>query len=141
MDALFKRYEEIKDGDDENLKLALAESISLALLVHTQIEEEIFYPKVRQALGEEGADEVDEALVEHQAAKDLIEKIEAMEPGEELFDARVHVLSEEIRHHVQEEEHEMFPAVQKSGKLDLKALGEQLARRKDALTRELANED
>jgi len=116
-------------------KAKLAEQICLALKVHTQIEEEIFYPAARDALSDE--EMVDEAVVEHAAAKDLIAEIEAMEPGEDLFDAKVKVLSEQIEHHVQEEEKEMFPKLQKTD-MDMRALGVRMAQRKTELMSSMA---
>jgi hemerythrin superfamily protein len=113
----------------------LAEKICLALKVHTQIEEEIFYPAARDALSDE--DMIDEAVVEHAAAKDLIAEIEAMEPGEDLFDAKVKVLSEQIEHHVEEEEKEMFPKLLKTD-MDMRALGLRMAERKTELMSSLA---
>jgi hypothetical protein len=133
--AMFDEFERIKDGRDEDRKLELAEDICLALIVHTTIEEEIFYPAFRKATKDE--DIVEESIVEHQAAKELIAIIERMEPEEELFDARVHVLSEEIEHHVKEEEEKMFPEARQAKGLDLKALGTELATRKRALFEEL----
>lgn len=111
-------------------KAKLAEQICLALKVHTQIEEEIFYPAARDVLSDE--DMIDEAVVEHAAAKDLIAEIEAMEPSEDLFDAKVKVLSEQIEHHVEEEEKEMFPKLQKTD-MDMRALGLRMAERKKEL--------
>jgi hemerythrin-like domain-containing protein len=102
--------------------------------VHAQIEEEIFYPAAREALKEQ--DLIDEATVEHASAKDLIAQIEQAQAGDELFDAKVIVLGEYIKHHVKEEHNEMFPKLKKT-KLDLKALGEQLAERKEALMAEM----
>ena len=116
-------------------KAKLAEQICLALKVHTQIEEEIFYPAARDALSDE--EMVDEAVVEHAAAKDLIAEIEAMEPGEDLFDAKVKVLSEQIEHHVEEEEKEMFPKLQKTD-MDMRALGVRMAQRKTELMSSMA---
>jgi hypothetical protein len=75
---------------------------------------------------------VEEAIVEHAAAKDLIKQLQEMEPDDELFDAKVKVLGEQIDHHVEEEEKEMFAKVKKSG-LDLLALGQEMAMRKQEL--------
>ena len=77
-------------------------------------------------------DLVDEATVEHASAKELIAQIVAMEPGEDLYDAKVKVLSEQIEHHVQEEEEEMFPKARKA-KLDLQSLGAEIAARKEQI--------
>lgn len=136
VEAMFEHFEQT---DDEDEKMEIAENICLALLVHTQIEEEIFYPAFRKATGDD--DMTDEAIVEHAAAKDLIEQIEAMEPEEDLYDAKVKVLSEEIEHHVEEEEDEdgMFAEAKKSD-MDLKALGKQMAERKAQLMQELAGD-
>jgi hemerythrin superfamily protein len=123
----FKQYEDLEADAD---KQALAERICLALTVHAQIEEEIFYPAARAAIDD--ADLFDEAEVEHGTAKQLIAEIQAMKVGDRLFDAKVIVLGEYIDHHVEEEENEMFPEARDSD-LDLKALGIQLAARKVAL--------
>jgi hemerythrin-like domain-containing protein len=132
VEGMFRDFEKT---NGEVTKGRLAEKICLALKVHTQIEEEIFYPAARDALSDE--DMVDEAVVEHAAAKDLIAEIEAMEPGEDLFDAKVKVLSEQIEHHVEEEEKEMFPKLQKTD-MDMRALGLRMAERKTELMSSMA---
>jgi len=125
---LFKQFEEAK-GDGRKEKLA--RQICLELTIHTMIEEEIFYPACNGGVEE---DLLKEAYVEHDAAKLLIAEIEANEgAGDEFFDAKVQVLSEQIDHHVKEEEEELFPKARKAD-LDLDALGEQLAARKQELT-------
>jgi hemerythrin superfamily protein len=126
---LFAKFEDLSDRSKVGKK-AVADQICEALTVHTRLEEELFYPAVRQAT--EDDDLMDEALVEHASAKDLIAQIAAIDPGEELYDAKVKVLSEQIDHHVEEEEGEMFPKVRKSS-LDLVALGEQMQARKAEL--------
>ena len=90
------------------------------MTVHTQIEEEIFYPAAREAI--EKSELIDEAIVEHGSAKQLIAEIEEMDTGDELYDAKVKVLGEQVRHHVEEEEDELFPGIE-SSELDLEALG------------------
>jgi hemerythrin superfamily protein len=127
VEKLFGQFEKAKDIDR---KQALADKICLELRVHMQIEEEIFYPTSREFLGNE--DIVDESVVEHAAARDLIDEIEGMDPGDELYDAKVTVLQEQIEHHVEEEETELFPKLRKT-KMDLKATGERLKTRKDEL--------
>ena len=127
-----KWFKEFEATNGQKTKTRLAEQICTALKVHTQIEEEIFYPASREALSTEEEEMVDEAVVEHAAAKTLIGEIEAMEVGEELFDAKVKVLQEMIEHHVQEEEKEYFPAVRKTD-MDLEAIGLQMASRKEEL--------
>lgn len=128
--AWFKAYETL-DANAE--KQELADTICLALTVHAQIEEEIFYPAAREAI--EGDDLLDEAEVEHASAKQLIAEIRSMRAGDRLFDAKVTVLGEYINHHVEEEERELFPESRDSD-LDLKSLGAQLEARKNELMAE-----
>jgi len=130
VEKLFKEFEEAKG---EGRKERLAKKICLELTVHTMIEEEIFYPACDGKIEE---DLLKEAYVEHDAAKLLVAEIEAGEgKGDDFFDAKVQVLSEQIEHHVEEEEKELFPQVRKAD-IDLDALGEQMSARK----RELLNE-
>lgn len=127
----FADYEKLKDDAE---KQALADKICLALTVHAQIEEEIYYPAARAEIDDD--DLLDEAEVEHASAKQLIAEIRAMKAGDRLFDAKVTVLGEYINHHVEEEESEMFPESRESD-LDLKALGAELAKRKAELMAEV----
>lgn len=131
VEGYFEEYEEL---EDDNAKAELAEKICLTLKVHTQIEEEIFYPAARKATGDN--DLLDEALVEHAGAKNLIAEIESMEVGDDLYDAKVTVLGEQIKHHVKEEEEELFPEIEDS-KMDVASVGKQLAARKTELMAEL----
>lgn len=128
--AMFKQYEELGDRAFSG-KQKLAEKICLELTRHAIAEEEIFYPAVR-ADADDADDLVDEATVEHASAKDLIAQIHAMDPHDDLYDAKVKVLGEYIEHHVKEEEQEMFPMAKKAG-IDLVALGEQIQARKDQI--------
>lgn len=129
--ALFKQYQKLVDDEaDASERQPLAEQICELLTAHTEIEDEIFYPAARAALEEE--DLLDEAEVEHAAAKDLIEQLLAMDADDELYDAKVTVLSEQVEHHVEEEEGELFPKCKKSD-MDLVALGAELQARKDEL--------
>ncbi|USX23033.1 hemerythrin domain-containing protein [Oxalobacteraceae bacterium OTU3REALA1] len=125
---LFEKYENLSDRSTASKK-KLATQICLELTKHATAEEEIFYTAVREASGD-AEDLVDEATVEHASAKDLIAQILEMEPGDDLYDAKVKVLSEYIEHHVEEEEKEMFPKARKA-KLDMAALGEAIAARKE----------
>lgn len=129
--SMFEQYEGLGDRAHATKK-KLATQICTELTKHATAEEEIFYPAVRAA-GKDKEDLVDEAVVEHASAKDLIAQIMDMEPTEELFDAKVKVLSELIEHHVKEEESEMFPKAKKAG-LDLEELGQQIAERKAEIT-------
>ena len=127
VEKLFGQFDKARDADR---KKALADKICLDLRVHMQIEEEIFYPTSREFLKDE--DIVDEAVVEHAAAQDLMDEIEAMQPTEDLYEAKVTVLQEQIEHHVEEEETEYFPKVKKTD-MDLKAVGARMAARKEEL--------
>ena len=129
VEKLFKQFEEAK-GDGRKEKLA--RQICLELTIHSMIEEEIFYPACQGSVEE---DLIKEGYVEHDAAKLLIAEIEAGQGADdEFFDSKVKVLQEEIEHHVEEEEKPggMFSQVRKA-KLDVDALGEQLAARKKEL--------
>lgn len=125
---LFKEFEK---SDNFSKKQHLAKTICEELTVHTTLEEEIFYPAVREALDEQ--DLIDEADVEHASARDLIAQIEEGNPNEDHWEAKVTVLGEYINHHVKEEQEEIFPKVRKAG-LDLKAIGQELKSRKSELT-------
>lgn len=128
-------FEEFENTNSGSKKQKLANQICLSLRVHTQVEEEIFYPACRDAGLE--LDMMDEADVEHDGAKKLIEEIEAGKPGDDHWDAKVKVLSEMIKHHVKEEEQRdgMFAKAKKAD-LDLDALGEEMQMRKDELMKE-----
>jgi hemerythrin superfamily protein len=135
VEELFEDYESSKDEADDEAKAALVATICLELTVHATVEEEIFYPAAREALDEEDADMLDEAEVEHMTVKVLIADLADMQPSDALYDAKVKVLSEYVKHHVQEEEGEIFPSVRET-ELDLAALGEEIATRKQELADE-----
>jgi hemerythrin superfamily protein len=129
--ALFEKYEKLAgDKGDASDRQALAETICDMLIVHATIEEEIFYPAARKATQDDEL--LDEAEVEHAAAKDLIVQIKDMSPDEDLYDAKVKVLGEQIDHHVEEEEGEMFPEARKSD-MDMAELGARMLARKNQL--------
>lgn len=133
---LLDRFER-EEGEQQ--KVELADRICRMLTVHAQIEEEIFYPAARAALGPDRTGLLDEAAVEHASVQDLIDEIEPAEPDDPMFQARLTVLGEYVRHHVKEEENELFPQLDR-GDLDLDALGERLAQRKQALQAEAQEE-
>ncbi|MBV9509311.1 MAG: hemerythrin domain-containing protein [Caulobacteraceae bacterium] len=133
VEALFDKFEEADDGAG---KAEIAARICLALKVHARIEEELFYPPARDKTGD--IDLIDEAIVEHEGAKTLVAQIEAMTPDQPLYDAKVKVLSEQVRHHVEEEESELFPEVRQT-RIDLASLGAQLAARKAELIERLSS--
>ncbi len=129
--ALFKQFAKLKEDEaDDAQKLEVVEQICQELTVHAQVEEEIFYPAVRNGIDD--ADLMDEAVVEHAGAKELIAQLKEMGPDDDLYDAKVTVLGEQIDHHVKEEEGEMFPKARKA-KIDLEQLGTEMAERKQEL--------
>ena len=140
VDKLFKQFEDIKEGAEDSAKEELVTQICDALTVHAQIEESIFYPAARQALQqEEGQDLLNEAAVEHQTLKDIIGRLEMAPTSDPLYDAGVKVLSEYVKHHVKEEENEIFPSV--AGEREaLDELGQEMEARKAELKDELGIE-
>jgi len=135
---MFEEYRQlVQDSAGDDRRGELAGQICSALTVHAEIEEDIFYPALRESLEDDLA--LDQAEVEHDIARDLIEQIESMEPDDALFDARMLVLAEYVEHHVQEEENEIFPQAEKSG-IDLDELGAELAERKHELMAELEDD-
>jgi hypothetical protein len=134
VEELFEKYETARGK-----KADIARQICMELTIHTMIEEEIFYPACREAGVE--SDMMDEANVEHDGAKSLIAELENGTPDDEFYDAKVKVLSEEIKHHVKEEEKRggIFTEARKQ-ELDLDALGKQLAARKMELQAQFESE-
>ena len=128
-DRLFKEFEEATG----KRKLEIAQELCLRITMHSKIEEEVFYPAIRGKVDE---DEIEEAIVEHQAAETIIEELEEMDGSEELYDAKVHVLGEQLRHHIEEEETEMFEEAKRSG-LDLEVIGQRMQAKQDELVREV----
>lgn len=133
---MFTEFEELTEakGNTREKKRALAEKICNELMVHTQVEEEIFYPAIRKPVKDDMM--MNEAEVEHAGAKDLIAQIQGMDAGDPMFDAKVKVLGEYIDHHVKEERTEMFPKA-RATKVDLVKLKDQLQMRKEELMAEL----
>jgi hemerythrin superfamily protein len=131
VDGLFKDFEAAKDEGASSTKQALASHICSALSVHATIEEELFYPAIR-GIDEDLDDLVNEAAVEHQSLKDIIGRLEAAPLSDPLYDAGVKVLSEFVKHHVKEEENEIFPKVRRSS-IDLEQLGGRMLARKAEL--------
>ena len=127
---MFKQFDQCASKNDAKGKVQIANQICMELLIHTQVEEEIFYPAARAAL--DAGDLLNEAEVEHQSAKALIAQIQEMDPDDAMYDAKVTVLGEYIQHHVKEEEKEMFPKMQRSG-CDLDELGDKIMARKQSL--------
>jgi len=129
VEKLFRQWEE---AEAQREKARIAGAICQALTVHAEIEETLFYPLALRALGEDGDDLVWEATVEHGTLRGLIARLDGQQPGLPMVDAHMTVLQEYVKHHVREEEKELFPAVRKTD-IDLVALGERMATLKDQL--------
>jgi hemerythrin superfamily protein len=136
VEDLFERFEKSRV---KSAKEKIAKLVCLELMVHSQIEEEIFYPAVKDAVDEEI---YTEAYVEHDGAKVLIAEILAGSVDEEFYDAKVKVLSEMIKHHVKEEEQRdgMFAQARKAKDVDMEALGAAMAARKEEIVAKFRSE-
>lgn len=134
VEKAFKEFEKLDREDTQTVRQLVA-TVCEELKVHTTVEEEIFYPAVRQAIGDE--DLMNEASVEHETAKMLIEQLENMQPDDPNYCATFTVLGEYVMHHVEEEEGEMFPAAKKTD-LDFESLARQIRERKEELAGEMA---
>ena len=121
--GLFKKLEKTEKASERR---ALMETITGELRMHTTIEEEIFYPAVREVESKKAEDAVDEALEEHHVVKLVLAELPRLDPADDRFKAKMTVLSELIEHHVEEEEEEMFKAAEKLGAERLKELGEEM---------------
>lgn len=130
---LFKEYEKLAKKNESEGKEELAQQICEELKIHTELEEEIFYPAAREAIKDDRL--INEATVEHGAAKDLISKLQSMKPSDPMYDAVVTVLGEYVNHHIEEEQDQIFPKCQKS-KMDLEEIGSELAERKEELKKD-----
>jgi hemerythrin superfamily protein len=135
---LFSDFDKLKEKGSDEDKSAIVEQICNELKIHAELEEKIFYPAVRKAIDD--PDLMDEALVEHAGAKDLIAQLEDASPDDDLYDAKVTVLGEQINHHVKEEEGKMFPEA-KSAKVDTEALGAKMFGQKKALREKMGLND
>jgi hemerythrin superfamily protein len=132
---LVEKYEKGRERMEDEKKSELAHKICEELTIHARIEEEIFYPALREA-SEEAEDALNEAAVEHASIKNLIEQVQEDSPESEEFDAKVKVIGEYVKHHVKEEQNEIFPMAREAD-LDRKEIGEQLAARKTELKGEM----
>lgn len=134
---LFAQFDSLKGIEDEDERKAeLVDDICYELILHTMLEEEIFYPVLRAAIGNDEL--MDEADVEHAGARELISQLEVMYPGDDHFDATVSVLCEEVLHHIDKEEGEMFEAARRAG-IDLAQLATLLAARREELEEDLTS--
>jgi hemerythrin superfamily protein len=123
-------FEQFEKSRSPTKKKELVQQICTELTVHATVEEEVFYPAVKAALKDDEL--VPEARVEHETLKWLIAQVEGIEPDGEDYDAKVKVMSEYVKHHVKEEQDEMFPKA-KATRLDMADLGAQMAARKETL--------
>ena len=139
VEDLFEQFEQEKEGD-EGTRREIAQQICAELTIHAQVEEELFYPWLREQLEDDDMEMVEEAQVEHNTAKDLIAQIEGASDIDEVYNAKVKVLSEYIKHHVQEEENEIFPEVRDEQE-ELDELGQEMAARKGELMEEMGLSD
>jgi hemerythrin-like domain-containing protein len=134
VEALFKQFEQVKEAGDDARKKSVVDEISRELEAHADIEEEIFYPSVKAKAEEEGQELVDEAVEEHHLVKVTLGELASLPPSDEAFDAKVTVLIENVRHHVEEEEEEMLPQAEELLGVDrLAELGQRMAERKQEL--------
>lgn len=134
--GMFDEFEELRqeNTEDEEAMQLLVETACAELTIHAQVEEELLYPAAREAIDD--MDLLDEAEVEHASAKQLITELAAMQPGDDLYEAKFKVLGEYVKHHIREEEKELFPKLKKAD-IDLVELGEEIRERKMELSDEL----
>ena len=132
VEQLFDDYEQ---SNTKSQKKQIVEQICKELSIHAQVEEEIFYPAVQKALKDHEL--VPEAVVEHSTLKDLIAAVKGVEPDGDMYDAKIKVMCEYVKHHVKEEENEMFVEA-KSTSLDMVKLGALMSERKTQLANEYA---
>jgi hemerythrin-like domain-containing protein len=137
---IFSQFEKLKSQreQDQDAKQLLVERACTAISIHSQIEEELFYPALRETFDD--AELIDEAEVEHAACTQLITDLEAMHPEDEFYDAKFLVLGEYLRHHVAEEQEKIFPKAKKT-RLNLSLLGEEMRQRREELYSEFAIPD
>jgi hemerythrin superfamily protein len=131
---MFEQFSKMEEDQDQEAKQLLVEEACAELTLHARLEEELFYPVLREAIEE--SDLLDEAAVEHDVAKQLMTELAAMQPDDDLYDAKFTVLGEYITHHIQEEEKRIFPKAKKA-KIDLEGIADEIRKRKIELRDEL----
>jgi hemerythrin superfamily protein len=129
-------FEEFGQAEDATTKQRIVETALMELEVHSKLEEELIYPAIRAEVGDD--DLMDEALEEHHVVHGLLGELKKMEPSDERYDAKFTVLAENVRHHIKEEESEMFPKAEDS-EIDWEALCSQVMKRKEQLTAKKAS--
>jgi hemerythrin superfamily protein len=138
-DEVKKLFGQFEKASSEAKQGQLCSEICTELTIHSEIEEQDFYPEVRRHEGM--LEMVLESLEEHRQVKELVEKLKGMQPGNSRMQADMKVLKDDVEHHVQEEEKTMFPKVKKAiGKERLEQLGQILQRRKSALKGQLSGD-
>lgn len=136
---MFSAYEKLIEKNDTIGKEKLANKIFCELIAHTLSEEEIFYPHARKATQDDAM--LNEGLVEHEGFKKLVAQLLNMKNNDEMYDAKIKVLGEYLIHHIDEEDKEMFPAVQKTKELDLRKMAKDFVKRKNDLIQKLSDEN
>jgi hemerythrin superfamily protein len=131
VELLFRQFKKLHDAGEDTS--AVIQFVREALTIHSTLEKEIFYPAVRKLAGEEEEELLDEAEVEHLSVEQLIRTLGSRKLSEKKREANFTVLMEYVRHHVKEEEKEMFPKVKRLRRINLKAVGAQMETRKAAL--------
>src|SRR5687768_582838 len=135
VDQFFKQFEKLHEAGEDTNKVI--DVVRLALTVHSTLEKEVFYPAVRKLADEEIEELLDEAEVEHQSVDQLIAALKPRKLADKKREAHFTVLVEYVRHHVKEEEREMFPKVKRLKRLNLRTLGATMAERRLALHKKL----
>ena len=136
IEDLFSRFDELKCGREGTETRLVVDELCREFRLHSMLEEELFYPAVRAAIGDD--DLMNEACIEHEGARRLVAELERTEASDAMLTARMHVLDAYITHHVREEEENIFPKARESG-VDLGALAIKMGRRKGQLLRESAH--
>lgn len=124
-------FEEFEQADDAKSKQRIVETVLTELAIHSKLEEELIYPAIRAEIDDD--DLMDEALEEHHVVHGLLVELKKMKPSDERYDAKFTVLAENVRHHIKEEESEMFPKAEDC-ELDWDTLSSQVVKRKEQLT-------
>lgn len=131
VEAMFRQFDKLHEAGEDTA--TVIQFVREALLIHSALEQEIFYPAVRERAGEEEEELLDEAEVEHQSAEQLIRALGSRKLSDKKREATFTVLMEYVRHHVKEEETEMFPKVKRLKRVNLDAVGAQMEQRKASL--------
>jgi len=130
--ALFKEFEAAGERAYEK-KRGIAEEVFTELEIHTKLEEEIFYPALRARADQEGEELLDESLEEHHVVDVLMREMRKLDPGNDAYQAKFQVLMENVEHHIEEEEGEMFPMASERLEDTLDSLGTKMEERKEEL--------